>query len=223
MTQAWPTWMRWTWMLPVLELLVASAIAGPPALQLFRHPPRLCRDADGKTVYDMRDPAVRRWLNDDVSPFPPRFDDVIYLNFPGAVVDLAILTRKTWPYPYSPYWSWPIGIFGFRALTWPVWALPFWVAAGRGLDAVFGQMRISALEAFTMGVLSVLMGYVALAAEFGSTVASEHPYWRWAGLPAAMWFIFGVICQIAWWRQSRHPENRYGAGVAGRLMRRYFW
>jgi hypothetical protein len=206
-------------MLPVAELVVSALLAGPPAFHLLRHPPQLCRTAAGEIVYDMRDPAVRRWLNKDISPFPPRFDDVWYLNFPGAAGEVALSLKAKWAHPYFPAWSWRVGTSGFFALTWPIWALPFWFAAGRGLDGFFRDGRISALEAFVMGAQSLPMGLVVMIA----LLASDRAYQRWAVAPAAMWLAFGVICQIAWWRQRRHTFGRYGDGTIGRWMRRHFW
>jgi hypothetical protein len=207
-------------MLPVLELAVAAVVAGPPAFHWVRHPPRLCRDASGKTVLDMSDPAAQQWKNKEAPRFTLQFAGVAYLNAPGILAELGISSATTWPHVYQPDWSWPIGLAGFCALTWPIWALPFWVAAGRGIDGLFRRCRITALEAFVMGALSLLIVIVVPWAGFGESVAPEGPFRRWSLVPLAMWFAFGVICQVAWWLQRRR-YGRYGDGNADRWMRRY--
>src|ERR1700683_4276697 len=62
MRSPWPGWVRWAWLLPVLELVLSAAIAGPPAYRMLRNPPQLSRAANGKIVIDLRSPAVQQWL-----------------------------------------------------------------------------------------------------------------------------------------------------------------
>jgi hypothetical protein len=210
-------------MLPVLELVVSGVVAGPPAAHWLRHPPKLCRAADGKIVIDLRDPAVKQWMQQGGPRFPTRFEDIYYLNVPAMLVEIGISLPTSWPESYRPAWAWPIGLDGFRALTWPIWALPFWFFAGRGIDSFFQRGRISAAEAVLMGLLG------AAIALFGTGLALSEPtelhpgYEAWIAAPAAMWFAFGVMCPMARRYQSRRPASRYGDGAVGRWMRRYFW
>jgi hypothetical protein len=141
-------------MLPVMELVVSAALAGPLAVVMMRHRPQLYT-AQGKIVLDLRDPAVARWLQESGPRFPTRFENVYYLNIPAMLVEIGISLPTSWPESYRPAWAWPIGLFGFRALTWPIWALPFWFFAGRGVDGFFRIGHISAAEAFFMGLLGV--------------------------------------------------------------------
>lgn len=202
MRREWPGWLRWAWMLPVLELVLSAVVAGPPAFRLLQNPPRLSRAADGKIVIDLRNPAVQLWLAEGGPRFPSRFEDVWYLNIPGAVAEIGISLPTSWPESYSPGWAWPLGLDGFRALTWPIWALPFWFLAGRGIDSRFHAKHISAFEAFFMAAVGLSIGVLAVAiacdpGEFG------EPYMRWVALPGAMWIAFSVICLIAWWKERR--------------------
>jgi hypothetical protein len=194
--------MQWTWILPVLELVLSAAIAGPPASRMLRNPPQFSLAADGKIVIDLRNPAVQKWLAGGGSRFPSRFEDVWYLNMPACLVEIGISLPTSWPESYRPAWSWPVGLDGFRALTWPIWALPFWLFAGRGIDSLLQRTSISAFEAFFMGLVGLCFGVlsVALACNPGPI---DEAYMRWMALPGLMWAALSVICQIAWWRQRR--------------------
>jgi len=209
----WAKWARWAWMLPVAELLVAGLVAGPLAVQLMRKPPHLYRTTNDKIILDMSDPAVRRWF-DHGSRFPSHFEDVYYLNIPAILIEIPISLPTSWPDSYRPSWAWPLGLDGFRAITWPIWALPFWFFAGRGVDTLTKRGHVTAGETFLMGFLALAMLLFAAADLFAGSDRSIHqPYEQWALLPIAMWIAFGIICQIAWWRQRR---DRTRAAVTAR-------
>jgi hypothetical protein len=194
-------------MLPVLELVVAGIVAGPLAIVMLRNPPHLF-NAKGKIVLDMRDPAIARWLKEGGPRFPTQFEDVWYLNVPAMLVEIGISLPTSWPESYRPAWAWPIGLDGFRALTWPVWAVPFWFLAGRGIDSFFGRGHISAVEAFFMGLLGLAILLLGLGIAL-SEPSSLHPgYEAWMAAPAAMWFAFGVLCQMAWWFQRKGRKKQ---------------
>lgn len=197
-------------MLPVAELLVAAAVAGPPAVQLMRSPPRFYRLPNGKFTIDMRNPAVQRWLADGGPRFPSRFEDVWYLNFPAILLEMPTgLLATAVRGDYRPAWTWPLGPDGYRALTLPTFALPFWFLAGRGIDALGKRGRTTAFEAFLMGFIGLAMLLSAAAFLFSGSDPSLHPaYEQWAQVPIAMWFAFGVICQIAWWRQRAERKAK---------------
>ena len=209
MRRPWPEWLRWAWMLPLMELVLSAAVAGPPAFYRLRNPPQLSRTAQGKIVLDLRNPAVQQWLAESEPRFPSRFEDVSYLNLPGTVVEIGISLPTSWPQSYRPHWSSPIGLDGFRALTWPIWALPFWFFAGRGIDSLFRRKHISAFEAFFMGAIGLCWGFVALG--IACDPGEFEPYMRWVALPGVMWIVFSVICLIAWWKQRRARRSAQAA------------
>jgi hypothetical protein len=205
-------------MLPVLELVVAAVVAGPSAVEMMRHPPHLYRNLDGKIIIDMRDPAVARWLQEGGPRFPSRFEDIYYLNVPAILIEIGISLPTSWPESYRPKWAWSIGLDGFRALTWPLWALPFWFLAGRGVDSFFLEDHISAVEAFLMG----LLGFATVLLGMGIAISEPsrlHPeYEAWIAAPAAMWFAFGVMCQLAWWLQRSGRKKQHGDSLTASLQ-----
>lgn len=203
MKRSWPGWLRWAWMLPVLELMLAAVVAGPPALRTLRNPPRLFRAPDGRIVIELANPDVQRWLDLQLGRrFPSRYEDVYYLNMPASLVEIGISLPTSWPESYCPGWARPLGLFGFRAITWPIWALPFWFFAGRGIDSLFRGKTISAFEAFFMAAVGLFWGSVAVAIAFDPGDVGEV-YMRWTALPGVMWISFSLICLIAWWKQRR--------------------
>ena len=182
--------------------MLSAAIAGPPAFRMLRNPPQFLRAADGGVVIDLRNPAIQQWLAEGGPRFPSRFEDVWYLNMPACLVEIGISLPTSWPESYRPHWSWAVGLDGFRALTWPIWALPFWLFAGRGIDSLFQGRSISAFEAFFMGLVGFCFGLLAviLACNPGRF---DDAYMRWIALPGLMWIAFSVICLVAWWKQRR--------------------
>lgn len=194
-------------MLPVLELAVAGIVAGPSAVGMMHQPPHLLRAANGKIVVNMKDPAAARWLREPGPRFPSRFQDVYFLNIPGMLIEIVVSLPTTWPDSYRPSWAWPIGLDGFRALTWPIWALPFWFVSGRGLDSLLNRVHISAFEAFLMGLLSSLILIAVIGIASCARPDPEERYIEWAILPCLLWIGFGLVCQIAWWRQRRGHRN----------------
>jgi hypothetical protein len=206
--KSWPKWARWAWILPAAELLLAASVVLPRIVHMMRNPPHISRSNDDRIITDLRDPRWQLLLEEGGPRFPTRFESIAWLNLPGILVEIPLSLPTTWPDSYFPHWAWPIDLDGFRALSWPVWALPFWFGAGRGLDNLEGYGNITAAEAFLMGLLSVAMALCAIAASLAGSDPSLHPpYERWALLPIAMWFTFGAICQLAWWRQRRHTRS----------------
>lgn len=191
----------------MLELVVSAVVAGPLAASMLRHPPQLFRNSDGKIIIDMRDPAVARWLQEGGPRFPSRFEDIYYLNVPAILIEIGYSLPTSWPQSYRPHWAWPIGLDGFRALTWPIWALPFWWMAGRGIDSYFHGRRISAFEAFLMALLGIFVFLVGAVVAFSESSSPPLSYEAWIALPAAMWLAFGVLCQMAWWLQRRNRKK----------------
>lgn len=187
---------------------MAGIVAGPLAFEMMRHPPELFRGStNGKIILDMRDPAVARWLQEGGPRFPTHFEDIYYLNVPAMLVEIGYSLPTSWPKSYRPAWAWPIGLDGFRALTWPIWALPFWLMAGRGIDSFFQRGHISAAEAFFMGLLGVSIVFLGLGIALSERSSLHQGYEAWIAVPAAMWFAFGVVCQIAWWLQRQRTTG----------------
>ena len=207
MAHRWLKKLRWAWVLPVAELLVSMGIAGPLAFVMMRDHPHPFRTINGKLILQMSDPGVKGWLDDGGPRFPSRFQDIAYLNIPAMLIEIGISLPTSWPMSYRPAWARPIGLDGFRALTWPIWALPFWFFAGRGIDSFFRRGRISAFESFFMGLLGVAIAALGTGIVLVGPSENDPQYDAWIAVPAAMWLGFGVICQMAWWYQRRRRKT----------------
>jgi hypothetical protein len=207
MSKAWPKWVRWAWILPVAELALAFAVAGVSTLHLLRigwdHPIRRSIGADGRINLVIPSEAEKFWLADEVHKrFPNSFESISYLNLPAVLVEIGISLPTTWPDSWTPSWALVIGLDGFRALSWPLWALPFWFSSGRGVDSYFRNgFNISAFEAFVMALLSAAITVATIGIAVCAPLRDDESYMRWGVVPCAMWIAFGVICQLAWWRQ----------------------
>jgi membrane protein implicated in regulation of membrane protease activity len=78
----------------------------------------------------------------------------------------------------------------------------FWLFAGRGIDSLSQGRFISAFEAFSMGVVGLCFGVLAIVLACDPGKFGEA-YMRWMALPGVMWIAFSVICLFAWWKQRR--------------------
>jgi hypothetical protein len=202
-------WLRWAWILPVGEVMLAFVVAGIPALHVLRkgwaHPIQSSRAVDGRLTMLIPPELARIWLADETRKrFPDRFEAISYLNLPAVLVEILISLPTTWPDSWSPHWAWALGLDGFRAVSWPLWALPFWFFSGRGMDSFFrDEVRISAFEAFSMGLFSAAIAVATIGIATCAPFRKDEAYMRWMIVPCAMWVGFGVICQLAWWRHWR--------------------
>ncbi len=181
-----------------------------PALRVLRtgwaHPIRNSVAADGRIKMVIPPELERIWFVDDSHKrFPDRFESISYLNLPAVLIEIPISLPTTWPESWRPKWAWALGLDGFRALSWPLWALPFWFFSGRGIDSYFRNgFHISAFEAFAMGLLSAAIAVATIGIAACVPSRDDEAYMRWMVVFCAMWFAFGVICQLAWWRQRRY-------------------
>lgn len=206
-------WLRWALILPVGELLLAGVVAGLPAvriLTLAKSRPIQRVRTDGKIILNVPPELEENWLSEDGRRrFPDRFEAIWYLNFPGMLGEIAISLPTTWPESYQPGWAWPIGFEGFRALSWPFWALPFWWLAGRGIDAFVASLSesnsciIRWYEAWGMALFGSLIFIVGTVVTLMINPHYDPPEMRWLHLPIAMWFVFGLMPLLAWIRQRR--------------------
>ena len=143
--------------------------------------------------------------------FRSRYEAIGLLNFPG-MFGAVLIDRLTpaWPYDWTPAWTEPLGMWGWRALSWPVFDLPFWWLAGRGLDAFISSLnannvncRIRWFEGWGFAILGTIIAIFCAGLSLMPDPRGDFPEMRWQFLPGIMWFVFGLISLLAWWRQRR--------------------
>jgi len=129
-------------------------------------------------------------------------------NVPGMWSELATSTGS-WPDSWFPA-GFP-ELFAWRAVLWPLAAMPFWWSAGKGLDWFLYRSRSRCRVGWLAVALAVLnVIYSALLVALG--VSDDNPSLRSPALDDALavagglWLVLGAItCCAAFlqWRLSR--------------------
>jgi len=213
---------RFRWLLPYIEILLCFALLFPYRasimLNLFHvnlssgdPVPGFHRNPDGTTNLDTQE--FDRWSRARDNAF----DLVGSLNLPGMMLHLpyAILSKD--------HQSWTPGHIDFRlwrALTSPIFALPFWWIAGRGLEALIAARR--KLAEPRIGWFATIFSFLLMAG--GATLVvgvlffstpddrADHQFML-LGVGALLWAVlasFSVIAKFTQWRIRKHVV----AGVA---------
>lgn len=206
--------------LPLFSLLLAAVCVGsfvPGMIRLnhdLQQPPA---NLDPQLTLD---PAaigeIARFEQRTHGTIPTPLQAAAYLNAPAMLVELPIDFFTTWPDSWHPQLPYPFDdIWFWRAITWPVYALPLWWLAGRAMDALrtsrpFAHPRIRTVEAFVMGILgagSLVFG-VGLFLMASPDAADQGL--RWILAPGLLWFALGILPAIAVARKHRITTQHYG-------------
>ncbi len=209
--------------LPLSQLLLCAVIIWPYraviAFELFglpRHrsasqipesapPLNFTLNAEGKLDLPS-DPQFRKRINAEDNTF----DTVALLNLPAVLMQLPhmVLTEN-----HREWMPGSVPSFAFktwRAITWPVLALPFWWMAGRGLEALTSARRKLLVPRLRWPetVISFLLmaGGATLAVGFlffSDGPDRGDPLLRLFATALGMWGVLGsftVVGRLAQWR-----------------------
>ncbi len=123
------------------------------------------------------------------------------LHFPAVSIELLISLTKSWPEMLRPA---GMSLDVWRALTYPVYCLPFWWFAGMGLE---GLLRVRVLRWYALlpgTILSVALVVMFLGFTFGldaSDKAESDMSWVFGGI--AFWAILFAAFPVSWIRNRR--------------------
>lgn len=106
------------------------------------------------------------------------------LNMPGFAVDL-LSSIKTWPESWYPEW---IGWESWLALIMPLYCLPVWWFAGRGIDAMLGRRRLGFLSLIFGTAVFLIFAIVFLGFSF-ALPPNELDGGRWIVWGPALWSV----------------------------------
>jgi hypothetical protein len=154
---------------------------------------------------------------------PDKFESISFLNLPGMFPSLLVdRFSRSWPDEWSPAWSQVLGMWGWRSVSWPIFCLPFWWLAGRGIDAFLASLTnensqlIRWFEAWGVAVFGTCILVLGVGLTFSVNPFDDFPELRWLFVPAAMWFVFGLISLLAWFRQRRTFRKPAGTPAKAR-------
>jgi hypothetical protein len=132
------------------------------------------------------------------------------LNMPAMLVELPVDLATAWPSSWYPRLPFPFNDLWFwRAISWPIYALPLWWLAGRGLDAFLqdGRLpikpRLRFVEVLFMGIIGLVSGVCGVGLFFTADSDDIRDGLRWIIVPGLLWFALGLMSVIAWIRQRR--------------------
>jgi hypothetical protein len=135
---------------------------------------------------------------------PDPLQSVALLNMPAILGEAAISLPTTWPESWHPNLPFPFDDLWFwRAVTWPIYALPFWWLGGRAIDALRRgnrlpvQPRIRLVEAIAIGLIGTLSCLLGIGLLLDSGTDGLNDGMRWDFLPALLWFSLGLLSVIA--------------------------
>lgn len=134
---------------------------------------------------------------------------LVAINLPGLAVEAVTSIGDRWPESWHPE---AIGFVAWRALVYPIFALPAWWLAGVSLDALWGRRRISSLAVWLAGLLFL---FCALMAAVGSILgAGGDPADAARAAGFALWAGMFALAPFAWWKQRRRDRQLAEAELA---------
>lgn len=208
-------YLRFSLALPLFTLLIAILCVGSVLPRMIR----VSRAARQRTTTVESTPSIdlsiiadfysqseksRRWA------LPDPLKAVALLNIPSMFGEMAISLPTTWPESWHPNLSFPFdGLWFWRAITWPIYALPLWWLGGRTIDALRDRgrfpfrPRIRLVEAIAMGLIGAFSCILGIGLLLDSDPDGLRDGMRWVFVPALLWFSFGLLSVIAWVKQKR--------------------
>jgi hypothetical protein len=117
------------------------------------------------------------------------------LNMPGTMVEMPISVATTWPEEWYPkrleLWTW-------RAVSEPIYCLPFWWMVGCGIDGLLRRRRLRWPVMLFGTMMFGMFGLLLAGLAAGETAGSG---WMFAGL--GMWVVLFATLPLVWVRQRR--------------------
>jgi hypothetical protein len=128
-----------------------------------------------------------------------RGSEITALSLPGFVVELLVSVR-TWPRTWQPA---GFTLWGWRSVSFPLFALPAWYYAGNGIDGLLGRIdlrvRDAVLGSLLAGGCTILGGGLTIALPAADRDASL----KWISAGFLFWaMLFGTVA-VAAVRQGR--------------------
>jgi len=125
------------------------------------------------------------------------------INPPALGIETLVSIGPRWPEIWRPD---AIALATWRALVYPLYALPAWWLAGMALDALFGRRRLHWLVFAVAMVLFLFCGLMAVAGSVVSLQGDAEDLWRAIGF--ILWSLLFAVAPVAWWRQRRRDTRR---------------
>lgn len=129
-------------------------------------------------------------------------------NMPGIMIEMAMSgVMRTWPESWRPaiFGPGPVGLFGWRAVCFPFYGLPFWWFAGFGVDALLLRRRLRWPTLLFGTLLFCFFTIIAVGVTFGSDHDGATPYFM-SGI--ILWYLLMLSFPLAWIRSRRAASEK---------------
>ena len=150
------------------------------------------------------------------NPLPNAGVAIAALSLPGIIGEIFTSLPTAWPDSWYPQF---LGMWQWRAISWPIFAIPFGWMVGRAVDAVRGlAVRVRMVEAFPLLALAIfLLIFLAWALSSGESRDYGNGVTQWM---IGGGFLWGTLCflpAMAWFFQMRERRKVRLAGSAANV------
>jgi hypothetical protein len=185
------------------ELFGLRIHSGASRIHESAPPVNLTLNADGKLDLPS-DPQFQKRINAQENAF----DMVGLLNLPAVLVQIPYITFNESHREWMPGFIPSFAFRSWRAISWPLLALPFWWMAGRGAEALASARRKLLVPRLRWPetVISFLLmagGLTLAVAFFFDGPDRSDPSLRLFAVAGGMWAVLGsltVVARLAQWR-----------------------
>jgi hypothetical protein len=196
---------RFSWLLPLGQLLLCAALLWPIRLTVLR------------ALHIPLSHIIEQTMLPDCLRWSPKqnffFDSIVALDIPAGLIQLPyVMTSST-----KREWT-PDGIDSrvWRAVTWPLLCIPFWWIAGRAIDALTALNhrllipRIGLMET-VIGSFWLASGALLFVGFLVWTIAVKDASLTRIAAAGGLWALLGGLSVVARFRQSRLHERQNAA------------
>lgn len=122
------------------------------------------------------------------------------INIPAFFVEAGLSLLTSWPHRLYPS---RYLLESWRALVFPIYALPAWWYAGRGMDGLLARRQLGIVEPIFSSLVSLGLLVLAFGFQFGLAPAEREPGNEWFIFGFTFWALLAAIGPMGWLRQKR--------------------
>jgi hypothetical protein len=205
---------RFSLLLPVLNLVFAGGLVLVPALVFYFRLKGMSHGAAGVMLqageFQLAIPS-NNFFNFSFERATLSSQMLItVLNAPAAFINpifSSINRHGGYWYPSS------LGPAVWRWLSFPIFAIPAWVYAGRGIDDLLCRKRVGLTRLISSLLLTTLALVICGVLRFGLLPSEHQDLTQWFLGGFALWTLLFATPFLAWLRQQRAthsaPQNQF--------------
>jgi hypothetical protein len=204
-------------LLPILSMAAwVFLIATPTTLtyvDIQQHargaPAAIITNRDNRTKSSYRWIVPRkRFLSYSADHSTRRFGHIMTAaNLPAVAIELPIdRFTPSWPMTWTPF---GMTVEAWRAITYPIYGLPFWWFVGVGIDGLLRRRHLRWPICLIGTLFCGLCIFLTLGMTFGIS-AEEHKGMAWVFCSFSLWIALLIPFPATWilqWRSTRQSTS----------------